>query len=124
MQAELWANRTLAHAQIASEYGAAGLLGLTWRTFETAPQIKALAQSGWSESTAGVAADPATPEGFYLDFCSSNFGVETSARCAELFLSVDGYGPEHKPGKRSFHLTPSEIPSVCIRGDLQGIAYR
>jgi len=45
---ELWVNRTIAHANIAASYGSSGLLGLMWRTFETSPQIQALAQSGWT----------------------------------------------------------------------------
>ena len=44
---ELWVNRTLWHANDAASYGVKGLLGLLWRTFETSPQLAALAAAGW-----------------------------------------------------------------------------
>ena len=45
--AELWVSRTLTQANDAARYGARGLLGIMWRTWETAPQIAALAAAGW-----------------------------------------------------------------------------
>lgn len=53
--AELWVNRTFAHADRSAEYKSNGLLGLLWRTWETAPQTRALAEAGWA-SDAGSAA--------------------------------------------------------------------
>lgn len=41
--AEIWVNRTLEHANIAANMKVDGLLGLMWRTWETSPQIGALA---------------------------------------------------------------------------------
>ena len=86
--AELWVNRTIHHGNLASEYNSTGLLGLMWRTWETSPQIKALAQSGWEVS--GTGATPLTDVQLYTDFCTDNFGASTAARCAQLFLAVDG----------------------------------
>eukprot|EP00040_Diaphanoeca_grandis_P010907 m.55890 g.55890 ORF g.55890 m.55890 type:complete len:686 (-) comp22151_c0_seq1:41-2098(-) len=86
---ELWVNRTIEHANLAHGYGTDGLLGLMWRTWETEPQIMALAQSGWDDSISDVS--------IYTDFCASNFGQATAARCAQLFLEVDSFSASHKP---------------------------
>ena len=67
-----------------------GLLGLMWRTWETAPQISALAQSGWTTEASGTVS-PFNDEAFYSDFCAANFGAATSAVCTKLFLAVDGW---------------------------------
>ena len=80
--AELWVARTLAHANDAASYNASGLLGILWRTFETAPQTAALASAGW---TAGL-----TSQDVYMDFCGANFGADTASTCASLFLALDG----------------------------------
>ena len=85
--AELWVNRTLEHADKAHRYEAEGLLGLMWRTWETAPQIHALAKAGWTEA----GASPLTDHSVYQDFCRTNFGRGTADRCAELFLGVDSF---------------------------------
>lgn len=79
---ELWVNRTLWHGNDAASYGAKGLMGLLWRTFETAPSLAALAVSGWSTNITALA--------IYTDFCAANFGSGTAATCADLFLAVDG----------------------------------
>lgn len=112
---ELWVNRTLDHANQAAAMNVDGLLGLMWRTWETAPQISALAQVGWdvaaplSDRDAKYASDAVSDveggksakrrggtEGlsdvaFYKDFCEHNFGAVTSDECAALFLSLDGW---------------------------------
>ena len=80
--AELWVERTLAHGASAASFGAEGYLGLLWRTWETSPQMTALASAGWASDL--------TPEGVYSDFCSAQFGAATAATCAGLSLSVDG----------------------------------
>ncbi len=80
--AELWVARTLQHAASAALYGAEGYLGLLWRTWETSPQVSALAAAGW-----GVGL---TPQAVYGDFCASQFGADTAPTCVALFLSVDG----------------------------------
>lgn len=81
---ELWVGRTLDQARAAAGYGATGLLGLLWRTWETAPQLAALATAGWDRpgnlTTAGV----------YADFCSANFGPGSAGACADLFMALDG----------------------------------
>ena len=82
---ELWVNRTLHHGNLAAGYKSAGLLGLMWRTWETAPQIKALAVSGWEE-TGGSTTDVQ----LFTQFCTDQFGAATAAECADLFLAVDG----------------------------------
>eukprot|EP00035_Acanthoeca_spectabilis_P001424 m.80027 g.80027 ORF g.80027 m.80027 type:complete len:983 (-) comp10865_c0_seq1:26-2974(-) len=84
--AELWVNRTLEHAALANKYGTSGLLGLTWRTWETAPQISALATAAWSTGD-----PPLTDLGLYTDFCTANFGADTAAECAARFLEVDSF---------------------------------
>ena len=90
---ELWVNRTIEHANLAHGYKSAGLLGLMWRTWETAPQIKALAQAGWDE-TAGTLTDAQV----YGSFCAANFGAATAKECTQLFIKVDGFNSQHKPG--------------------------
>jgi hypothetical protein len=92
---QLWVGRTLAHAADARTYGAAGLLGLTWRTLETAPQLAALADAGWNES--GTGGPPLTPAGVYADFCAAHFGAATADACAALFLSLDGTSDPTSP---------------------------
>ena len=84
--AELWVERTLAHAADAARYGAQGYLGLLWRTWETAPQVAALAAAGW----AAPGGAPLTAASVYADFCAAQFGAETAQVCAALFLSLDG----------------------------------
>lgn len=49
---QLWVQRTLDHAADATRYKASGLMGLLWRTFETTPQVAALAAAGWNTSSA------------------------------------------------------------------------
>ena len=97
--AELWVNRTLWHSNDAASYGVDGILGLLWRTFETSPQITALATAGW---TANVSAYD-----IYYDFCASNFGNDTAAVCAQLFLDVDG---------TSDPTSPNMVNSILPRG--------
>ena len=82
---ELWVNRTLQHGALAHQYGTRGLLGLLWRTWETAPQIKALALAGWDETAADL-----TASGLFTVFCTDNFGPATAAECTRLFVAVDG----------------------------------
>ena len=84
--AELWVERTLSQASASASYGASGLLGIMWRTWETSPQIAALAAAGWQ----GAAA--LTPLGIYESFCAANFGGTnaSAAECAGLFLALDG----------------------------------
>jgi hypothetical protein len=104
--AELWVNRTLHHADLAAEYNASGLLGLMWRTWETAPQIAVLAQAGWNVSSSGGGTNSSDngnasgngntntegkDDAFYRDFCGANFGTETAGECTQLFLSVDSF---------------------------------
>ena len=74
--AEIWVNRTLEWANQAAEMKVDGLLGLMWRTWETSPQIKAMARAGWEE-TAGTLTDTA----FWHDFCSTSFGSESADQC-------------------------------------------
>ena len=84
--AELWVNRTLDHASHAAGYAASGLLGLLWRTWETEPQLAALAAAGWSTPDG----QPLTDAAVYADWCAANFGADTAATCASLFLGLDG----------------------------------
>ena len=88
---ELWVNRTLEHAAAAAGYGVTGgLLGLLWRTWETSPQITALARAGW------VGGENLTDVEVWDDFCVGNFGADTAQVCVELFLAVDGFATGHK----------------------------
>lgn len=108
---ELWVARTLAHASDAALYNASGLLGILWRTFETSPQVAALATAGWSSTSAA----PPTPTGVYQDFCMSNFGADTVAVCTDLFLSLDGA----TPGAPTFEAGRSKFPrggQLCCGG--------
>ena len=57
----MWANRTIAAAADARKYGANGLLGIHWRTFETSLTLQALARVAW-EPELGV-------QQLYTDFC-------------------------------------------------------
>ncbi len=118
--AELWVNRTIEHARVAHEYGASGLLGLMWRTWEIAPQIAALGRSAWSVvSKSGREDNALTDVAVYTDFCSSNFGHETAAECASLFLSLDSFSPSHPPNP--FVLGGSKIPrdgQACCGGPM------
>eukprot|EP00931_Biecheleriopsis_adriatica_P092982 TRINITY_DN66730_c0_g1_i1.p1 TRINITY_DN66730_c0_g1~~TRINITY_DN66730_c0_g1_i1.p1 ORF type:complete len:878 (-),score=119.34 TRINITY_DN66730_c0_g1_i1:50-2683(-) len=91
--AQIWVNRTIAHADLAASYSSSGLLGLMWRTWETSPQVAVLGQAAWSET-----AENLTDTSFFLDFCSANFGPDVAGRCAELFLQVDSFSASHKPG--------------------------
>jgi hypothetical protein len=92
--AELFVNRTLWHAADAAAYNATGLLGLLWRTYETVPQLAALADAGWNETSPVVGL---TAEGVYLDFCAANFGADTADECASLFLALDGTSDPTSP---------------------------
>ena len=79
-------------------YGTSGLLGLMWRTWEIAPQIAALGRSAWSVASKGrPQEDVLTDVAVYSDFCSANFGSETAAECASLFLSLDSFSPLPAP---------------------------
>jgi hypothetical protein len=105
--AELWVERTLAHAADAARFNASGLLGILWRTFETTPQVSALASAGWQSSL--------TPETIYHDFCTYNFGANTADNCTLLFLSLDGA----IPGEPTFDATRSRLPrggQLCCGG--------
>ena len=98
--AQLWVNRTLWHGDDAAAYGAKGLLGLLWRTFETSPQIAALAAAGWGSS---VGANLTTAS-IYTDFCATNFGAETAAVCAALFGAIDGTADPTSPAMENSRL--------------------
>lgn len=117
--AELWVNRTLEHASLAHSYGASGLLGLTWRTWETSLQIAALARSGWSETAASL-----TDRSFLLDHCASNFGRGAASDCAELFLQVDSFSDSYKPGT-GFDAGGSKLPrdgQACCGGPMNAVS--
>jgi hypothetical protein len=94
---ELWVNRTIDHANQAAAMNVSGLLGLIWRTWETAPQITALAQAGWEQANTDISTgkttvvDAMTDATFYKDFCTANFGAAVAEQCVSLFLSVDGW---------------------------------
>jgi hypothetical protein len=98
---KLLKNGVFRRANQAAEMNADGLLGLTWRTWETSPQIHALSRAGWEETASTL-----TDNSFWHDFCSANFGSETAAACVKNFLSVDSfstpdlhpYTPPHQPG--------------------------
>ena len=111
--AQLWVQRTLDHAADAARYNASGLLGLLWRTFETTPQVAALAAAGWSTVTGGSgaprSAPPATALAAYTDFCAASFGAATAPACAQLFLSLDGASP----GAETFDPQRSRLPRGC-----------
>lgn len=91
---QLWVNRTLEFAKQAHACRADGLIGLTWRTWEVAPQVAALAYASWSDGT-GVSL---TDRDFFADFCVSNFGGATAQQCTALFLSLDSFSADYKPG--------------------------
>lgn len=82
--AELWVARTLRQAADAERFGASGLLALLWRTWETEPQMAALAAAGWS------GAANASTLSVYEGFCAANFGAATADVCAALFVALDG----------------------------------
>ena len=114
--AELWVQRTLDHAADAARYNASGLLGLLWRTFETAPQVAALAAAGWNTTTttAATTSSPSAPPtasalSLYTDFCTASFGAATAQVCASLFLSLDGAAP----GAPTFEPQRSLLPRGC-----------
>ena len=74
-----------------------GLLGLTWRTWETSPQISALARAGWE---LGMGSSETAVE-FWKDWCSKSFGFPEPSRherCIELFMAVDSFSVAHVPG--------------------------
>lgn len=80
--AELWVERTLAQGRASAAYNVSGFMGLLWRTWETMPQMAALTASAWDPN--------ATTLGVYADFCAAQFGPDTAAECAALFVSIDG----------------------------------
>ncbi len=109
---ELWVERTLAHAADAARFNASGLLGILWRTFETSPQIAALATAAWvqqQQQPSPSAPPPPSTASVYGDFCTANFGAATAATCTALFLSMDGA----VPGAPTFDATRSRLPRGC-----------
>jgi hypothetical protein len=80
---ELWVNRTLEHMSAAATYGCSGLLGIHWRTTQTAPQISAMAQKAWDP--------PLTSGEFWADWAASNFGASVGGAAAAVFLTIDSF---------------------------------
>lgn len=87
--AELWVNRTLSHSADAKKYGVNGLLGIHWRTLETSLTIRALAESAWSDSV--------SVEKLYFDFANATFGPAAAQAVADIFVSLDSFGPTGQP---------------------------
>ena len=109
------------------KYQTDGLLGLLWRTWETAPQLSALAKAGWETGWERTSAEamknplkgeggrggegrrgkplagspPAPPsltdKAVLKDFCAANFGAPTALQCTDLFLQLDSFSPTHVP---------------------------
>ena len=108
----------------AHKYQTDGLLGLLWRTWETAPQLSALAKAGWERKSAEALKNPfkggggrggggggagkplagsllpppsLTDKAVLKDFCAANFGAPTALQCTNLFLQLDSFSPTHVP---------------------------
>jgi hypothetical protein len=98
--AQLWVNRTFAYADRSAEYKSDGLLGLLWRTWETAPQTRALAQAGWAHDAGAAASPSSATAALYGEWCAARFGAANGTApgqtCVALFLSVDGFAADHK----------------------------
>jgi hypothetical protein len=122
---QLWVNRTLDHANKAAAMKADGLLGLMWRTWEIAPQINALAQSGWAQTDTDLITgettmmDALTDATFYKDFCTANFGGDAVAdQCVSLFLAVDGW---NTAGNRSSGTKLPRNGQACCGGPMKAV---
>ena len=76
--AELWVNRTLERAYTAKSYGVSGLLGIHWRTVETALTTTALARAAWDARHLGdempAPSPAASTDSIYRDYARSAFG--------------------------------------------------
>jgi hypothetical protein len=79
-QPQLWVNRTLAHMEDASKYGASGLLGIHWRTRATSPQISAMAQKSWSSNLNSSV--------FWSDWVSKQFGLLPSTKDHDCVTNI------------------------------------
>ena len=102
--AELWVNRTFEYADRSAEYKTGGLLGLLWRTWETSPQTRALAEAGWASDAGGGGSASSATVALYTEWCAARFGAARGSApgeaCVALFLSVDGFAASHLPERK------------------------
>merc|ERR1719398_226919 len=67
----------------AKNYGCDGLLGIHWRTKQTAPQITAMAQKSWNMSM--------TSAEFWDSWATAQFGTVAGKGAASLFSRIESY---------------------------------
>jgi len=67
-----------------AEYGIDGLIGIHWRTRMVEQNFAYMAECSWNPGL--------SPEDFYKDYCSKNFGAETTDTITKLFLDLEKVG--------------------------------
>ncbi|MDP6634032.1 MAG: hypothetical protein QGG42_03970 [Phycisphaerae bacterium] len=85
-QTQFWVKNMKRAADDARKYKTQGLIGLTWKTRNIAPNIAALAQLQWRSEGWTVPA-------FYRDWALHQFGKEAAPQIAELLSDNDGKDP-------------------------------
>ena len=91
---QLWVGRLRRDAMDALNYGCSGLMGIHWRTRVLSANILALSRAAWDQSgwTQNYTEDlrnlPA--EDLYLNWASTQFGMEAAPAIAKIFTSLDG----------------------------------
>jgi hypothetical protein len=85
-QTQFWVKNMKRAADDAKKYKTEGLIGLTWKTRNIAPNIAALAQLQWRS-------EDWTIPGFYRDWALHQFGKEAAPQIAELLSANDGKDP-------------------------------
>jgi hypothetical protein len=85
-QTQFWVKNIKRAADDAKKYKTQGLLGLTWKTRNIAPNIAAMAQLQWQSDGWSI-------PGFYLDWALHQFGKEAAPQIAKLLADNDGKDP-------------------------------
>jgi len=85
-QTQFWVGNMKRAASVARKYKTEGLIGLTWKTRNIAPNIAALAQLQWRSEGWSIPA-------FYRDWALHQFGAEAAGQIAKLLSANDGKDP-------------------------------
>ena len=118
---QLWVGRTRRDAADALAFGCNGLIGIHWRTKILSPNIAALAEAAWDQSTwnenptdvrSSTDVSQRPPESprdlptgdFYADWTEAQFGPEVAKPLAELFERLDGGSGNYAADKDAAHL--------------------